>query len=121
LNSGAAERFAAARREFEEVSRLLLDPTPAVLELCRVRLSNVVGLLQDGRRSDWPGELAAEPAAGEARLARRALLHTRRLLEKAAKFHAGWQRVLAGCITREYRADGSVPELPCPRHVYLQG
>jgi len=120
MDSGTADPFTTARLELEQVSRLLLNPKPETLESCRVRLSNALGVLE-GSRPTWSRELAKSTAAGEARLVRRALLHVRRLLEKAAKFHAGWQRLLAGTVSGEYRADGSVPELPCPRQVYLQG
>jgi hypothetical protein len=120
VNSRTAESFAEARREIEEVSRLLLDPTPGVLEACRIHLSNAARLLEDSR-ANWPGELARPQIAGEAQVVRRAFLHARRLLKKAAKFHIGWQRILAGAVSGEYRADGLLPDMPCPRQIYLQG
>jgi hypothetical protein len=119
VNSGA-DRFATARLQLEDASRLLLNPTPEALEACRVRLCSAAAVLEQGRAS-WSRELAQATAAGEARLVRRTLLHVRRLFEKATKFHAGWHMLLAGAVCGEYRADGSLPELPCPRHVYLQG
>jgi hypothetical protein len=115
----ASELLLKARRELEQVSQLLLRPSPEVLLACEQRLSKAASEMEAGRPL-WKGLEADGQAAGEARAARHALQHVRRLLENAAQFYTGWQRIRAG-LNGQYRPDGSLPELRCPARVLVRG
>ena len=115
----AIESLRKAREQLEQVCQMLLRPSARVLNDCEERLASAAAELEAGR-PEWKQAAGDGQAAEEARLARQAFFHARRLLENAARFHAGWRRVRAS-LTGEYRADGSLPDLCCPTRVLVEG
>ncbi len=119
MASGVIESLRLVHRELEQVSQMLLRPSPEVLNACEERLARAAAEME-ASRPDW-NEAARDRQAGEqARLVRRALRHAQRLLENAARFHAGWRRRRAA-MNGEYRADGSMPDLRCPVRIFVEG
>lgn len=115
----AAESLRNARCEFEAVTGLLLRPTPDVLGDCEERLARAAVEMEAGRPF-WSEAVGDREAAFEARSARKALEHTKRLLENAARFYNGWRRLRAAG-DGQYGADGSLPELRCAARILARG
>ena len=113
------ESFRNVRRELEEVCRMLLRPTPEVLESCVARLAAITTEIE-ATRPQWPGLIGNRETAVEARMVRRALSNARRLLDTAAQFHSGWRKLRAA-LTGGYRADGSAAEIALPCRIFVQG
>jgi hypothetical protein len=119
MRPGVTEPLRRARRELEQVTVMLLRPSPEVLYSCEQRLATAIAEIE-ASRPEWKHAAGDEHAMKEARLTRQAFRHTRRLLENVVRFHAGWARVRAS-LTGGYRADGSVQDLPCPVRVLVEG
>jgi hypothetical protein len=117
VKPGATESLRKARMELEEVCRMLIRPSPEVLQDCEQRLRKAAEEMEAGRPL-W--SVADSQAASEARSTRQALRHVHRLLGNAAKFFVGWQRIRTA-MAGQYRADGSLPELRCPARICVRG
>ncbi|HUK17634.1 MAG TPA: hypothetical protein VLW65_14510 [Bryobacteraceae bacterium] len=119
MASGVIESLRRVHRELEQVCEMLLRPSPEALNDCEQRLARAT-VEMEASRPAW-SEAARDRQAGEqARLVRHSLHHAQRLLENAARFHAGWRRRRAA-MNGEYRADGSIPDLRCPARIFVEG
>jgi len=98
---------------------MLLWPSPEVLDGCGHLLASVAAELEASRPS-WPTAAGDKLAGEEARLTRTALRHAQRLLENAATFHAGWERMRA-TMSGGYQADGTPRELRRPVRILVKG
>jgi hypothetical protein len=107
------------RGELEEICEMLLGPSPEVLNACQSLMATVAAEMES-TRPDWRRASGDTQAAEEARRVRRTWIRARRLLENAARFHAGW-RDRRAAMSSEYRADGSLPELRCPARIFVEG
>jgi hypothetical protein len=116
VDSGPAERHTEAanraiaglrdaRLQLDEVCAMLLRPSPEVLDACESRLMAVVAKLESSR-TDWSRAAGDALASVEAVGARKALRRASRLLNLAAAFYAGWQRIRV-IADGGYGADGA--------------
>jgi hypothetical protein len=108
-----------ARLELEQVCRMLLRPSPEILEACEERLAKVAKEIEASRPL-WREARNDIQVVGEARSVKRALQRVRRLLDTAARFHAGWRRIRAG-MSGQYQSDGSLPEIRCRARIFVRG
>ena len=120
LGPGAAASLRRARTQLEHVRRMLISPSPEVLDNCENLLAATAREL-DASRPGWQQSIGDGPAVAEARLARKALQNVGRLLENAASFHMRWQRIRAA-IGGGYRADGAPGQLRhAARRIFVEG
>jgi len=106
-----------ARDAVEQVCRLLVTPSPAVLDRAAAVLERAVGLMADWLKKEGrPGE----GQSTELRHLRRAAAQARALLEKAAAFHAGWTARL-GSWTGGYQAGGEPAAVIRPGRIWVEG
>ena len=119
MSRGVAESLRRVRLQLEEINRVLLNPTPENLDDCEQRLSQAVEKVEAGRPF-WKEAAGDRETAIEARSVRRALKHTKRLLDNAARFYGGWHRIRAAA-DGQYRSDGSLPELRCAARILIRG
>jgi len=106
-----------AREEVETVCQALLAPTPSALNSCATNLAAAISGLKAS---------ATTPLAGDADLLskayalRQALGRASALLESAASFHAGWNRIL-NTMTAGYTSCGEAASHARAGKICLQG
>ncbi len=118
-----------ARAGVERFCLVLSTPSPAVLEGAAVLIEAAIAEVAAWRkrRAAWLEEAARAAQAGpmeqdlmELRRIRRAAGRARKLLEKAAAYHAGWSAYL-GTRAAGYQPSGEAAALPRPRRVLAEG
>jgi hypothetical protein len=112
-------RLAAARAAVEQSHYLLLTPSPDVLDRCSDILSQAIGQLSAPPLSrNMP---AQDPRVlAEARLLRHQVRIAGRLLEAAASYHFGWNRILRSMVSG-YTAHGDAAPLARPGRLAVEG
>jgi hypothetical protein len=114
-----ADHLSAARSEVKRACHLFETPSPASLETSSSALERAVSGLTDFRRGIRPGMTNADIRA-KVRQLRTELHHAGRLLESAADFYRGWERIL-GAMSGGYRAGGDPAPVPRTGRLYCQG
>jgi hypothetical protein len=112
-------RLAAARAAVEQSHHLLLTPSPEVLDRCSDILFQAIGQLSAPPLP--PKTPAHDPRVlAEARELRRQVLIAGRLLEAAASYHFGWNRVLRSMVSG-YTAHGDAAPFARPGRLAVEG
>ncbi|MGP8246773.1 MAG: hypothetical protein ACLQVN_19920 [Bryobacteraceae bacterium] len=106
--------LARATRQVEQACDLLVAATPKALAQSPVVLAEAVAGLRDLRQQ------VGSFRGPEARSLRNAVLKARRLLDRAAVFHARWQTMLAA-MNGGYTALGSPAAIPSRTRSYWEG
>ena len=114
-----AEQLSAARLQVKRACHLLEAPSPASLEASSSALERAVSGLNDCRRGIRPGVPDADVRA-KIRQLRAELRHAGRLLESAADFYRGWERIL-GAMSGGYTAGGEPAPVSRTGKLYCQG
>jgi hypothetical protein len=114
-----AGHLSAARSEVKRACHLLEAPSPASLEASSSALERAVSGLNDCRRGIRPGVPDADVRA-KIRQLRAELRHAGRLLESAADFYRGWERIL-GAMSGGYTAGGEPAPVSRTGKLYCQG
>jgi hypothetical protein len=114
-----AEHLSAARSEVKRACHFLEAPSPASLEASSSALERAVSGLNDWRCGIRPG-LADAHFAAKVRQLRAELRHAGRLLESAADFYRGWERIL-GAMSGGYTAGGEPAPVARTGKLYCQG
>jgi hypothetical protein len=114
-----AKHLSAARSEVTRACRFLESPSPASLEASSNALERAVSGLNDYRREIRPG-LADTDMRTKVRELRADLRHAGRLLESAADFYRGWERIL-GAMSGGYTAGGEPAAVARTGKLYYQG
>lgn len=113
------QRLASARIAVEQSCQLLLTPTLDDLDRCSGILSMAVGELAAGR--DLLTQSAPESGLLEQlRHIQIKVSLANHLLENAAAFHAGWQRILCGMVAG-YTPHGTAASPARPGHLAVEG
>ncbi len=99
-----AKDLSAARSEVKRACRLLESPSPESLAASSSALERAVSGLNDCRRGIRRGAIGPDVRTMASQL-RAELRHAGRLLESAADFYRGWERIL-GAMSGGYTADG---------------
>ena len=113
------ERLSAVGSEVERVAALLVFPAPDNLDRCAQHLESVSTELRD-LRSQLTQSGANRDYFAEARRIRRGAMRTAHLLDRAAQFHQGWNRML-GAMCGGYQAGGSVVPIVRPSRFRVEG
>jgi hypothetical protein len=105
--AGVAERLASAQSAVEQSCHLLLTPNPECLDRSAGALSLAIGELAAGR------DLLASSTSNPRALAQICEIRSKvrlasRLLENAAAYHSGWNRIL-GSMVAGYTPHGAAP------------
>jgi len=106
--------LARATRRVERACDLLVAASPEALAQSPVVMAEAIAELRDLRQR--MGSLRGP----EALSLRNAVLKARRLLDRAAIFHARWQMMLAA-MSVGYNAQGSAAEVPSRRRSFWEG
>ncbi|MGD0870523.1 MAG: hypothetical protein ABSB88_13280 [Bryobacteraceae bacterium] len=114
-----AEHLSSARLEVKRACDLLEAPNPASLEASSSALERAISGLNDCRRGIRPGVTNADVRA-RVRQLRAELRHAGRLLESAADFYRGWERIL-GAMSGGYTAGGEPAPVARTGKLYCQG
>jgi|SRR5271157_2444221 len=114
-----AEHLSVARSEVKRACHLLEGASPASLEASSSALERAVSGVTDCRRGIRPGQADAHLAA-RVRQLRAELRHAGRLLESAADFYRGWERIL-GTMSGGYTAGGDPAPVARTGKLYCQG
>jgi hypothetical protein len=114
-----AEPLSAARSEVKRAGDLLETASPASLEASAHALDRAVCGLDDCRRGIRPGVTDADIRAA-VRQFRAELQHAGRLLESAADFYRGWERIL-GAMSGGYTAGGEPAPVARTGKLHCQG
>lgn len=117
--AGVPDRLASARSAVEQSCRLLLNPTPEVLDRCFQVLSVAAGELAASRdlMAPFRGDAGVLAEICEIRVKVRL---AGRLLETAASYHAKWNRIL-GSMLQGYTARGEPPAVARPGRLRVEG
>ncbi len=119
-----AEHLSVARSEVKRACRLLEAPSPASLEASSSALERAVSGIDDCRRGIRPGVADADVRAADVRTMLRQLRadlrRAGRLLESAADFYRGWERIL-GAMSGGYTAGGEPAAVARTGKLYCQG
>jgi hypothetical protein len=109
------ERLAAARSRLDSASQFLMAPSSGALENCREALEQAISQLTPPRASALsedrePGVSAGDGSSRTDLLAsayqlRTRLGHAKQLLDSAARFYSGWERIL-GAMSGGYTSSG---------------
>jgi hypothetical protein len=117
--AAARDRLAAARSAAEQSCRLLLTPTPEILDRCAATLSVAIGELANSR--DVLAAFQGDPGVlAEMRQIRSKVSLAHRLLENAAAYHSQWNQILVSML-QGYSADGTVPTTARPGRLAVEG
>jgi hypothetical protein len=114
-----AEQLSAARLEVKRARDLLEAPSPGSLEASSSALERAVSGLNSCRRGMRPGLTDADLIA-KVRQLRTELRHAGRLLESAADFYRGWERIL-GVMSGGYTAGGEPARVARTGRVHCEG
>jgi hypothetical protein len=114
-----AEQLSAARLQVKRACHLLEAPSPASLEASSSALERAVSGLNDCRHGIRPGVTDTD-AIAKVRQLRAELRHAGRLLESAADFYRGWERIL-GAMSGGYTAGGEPAPVARTGKLYCQG
>ena len=112
----------AARATLEQVCVLLIDPTPEHLDQAAELLAQAMERLAIGRATATGPAPYARPARRreDLRQLRAVVIRARRLLEAAARFHAGWVRC-AGAMCAGYTRSGQPGAVEHASRLWAQG
>jgi len=110
-----------ARAGIREVRRILVTPTPEMLDLCQPFLTEAIARLKEIesaiRAGKEPGTRHLRAELGDLR---KDLAQVNALLAQAAAFHSGWVRLLA-TITEGYDRKGEPGQRPPIRRISMEG
>jgi tRNA U34 5-methylaminomethyl-2-thiouridine-forming methyltransferase MnmC len=109
----------AACSDVRRASQLLCSPSPAQLDRCAALLRAAVARLEEWRALPGARNGAAR-ALQEAFRLRAAILHAGGLLESAARYHAGWSRLI-GAMSAGYAPGGAPAAVARPARLCLHG
>lgn len=109
----------AACSEVGQASQLLCSPSPAQLDRCATLLQAAVTRLEEWRALQSTRSGAAR-ALQEALRLRAATLHAGGLLESAARYHAGWSRLM-DAMSAGYAPGGAPAAVARPARLCLRG
>jgi hypothetical protein len=118
-SADTAEPLSAARSEVKRACHLLEMPSPVSLEASASALERAVAGLNDCRRGILPG-VTDTGIGAKVRELRAELRHAGRLLESAADFYRGWERIL-GALSGGYTAGGEPAPVLRTGKLYCQG
>ena len=115
--NGGRGGLAEARAGIERFCDLLCTPSAAVLDGAAILIETAAAELALWRKRQ---HAPAEQDLVELRRLRRAARRARKLLERAAAYHAGWSAYL-GSRTSGYQAGGEAAPLARPRRLLAEG
>jgi len=110
VRGNVALELAAVRRELESACAALILASPDGLAACEASLRRVAEIWRGGLAA-WDWNAAAAEARGEAARVQASIRRAACLLSSGARYHAGWQRILAA-ITCGYSAQGQAVPMP---------
>jgi hypothetical protein len=113
------ERLASARSAVEQSCRLLLNPSPEVLDRCFQVLSVAVGDLAASRDLIGPFKSDAGILAEVCEIRAKVRL-AGCLLDNAAVYHSKWNRILTSML-QGYTARGEPPTVAQPGRLAVEG
>jgi len=99
MAASASERLAAARTALDRACQLLVSPTPEHIDGCARLLETAISEVSSPKLP--PNAASRQDALGQARLLKRSIGRTARLLDGAALYHANWISCL-GALSAGY-------------------
>ena|SRR5579872_3428340 len=108
--SAGLKAWGEANREVQAACQLLIDPSPENLARCSAALTGAISCIT-----------GTNPALAEAMTLHASVERARQLLESAANFHHGWQRILRALAASGYNATGTLTPLCTQGRFFLQG
>ena len=115
----AIEQLNATRLELDRVCGLLTTPSPPSMDACTALLQAAASRLADCRPR-WALQAGDPAALEEAWRLRRSFTRAGRLLQHAAEFHTGWERI-RGAMAGGYTAGGEPAPVVHGSRICLEG
>ena len=113
------DRLASARVAVEQSCHLLLTPSPDVLDRCAQSLSRAIAELTASRNRVASCQSDARALAQLREIQANVYLASR-LLENAAAYHDGWNRIM-GPMLAGYTAQGGIASVSRPGRLAVEG